>query len=200
MTQSAGNSYASLDDGTLVRRTLAGSDRAFEELIGRHKSRIMMIVSRYARDGQEIDEMAQDTFVKAYFALSGYRFQAPFENWLSRIAARTAIDHLRKRKRKKEIFFSRIDGDEGRKAEEILAPREESGSQIRQRELRDLLETVLDRLSSKEHFLITAKELEGRTVKELRDITGWSESSIKVTLYRARKKMRKILEEEYEKF
>jgi len=194
------HSYTSLEDGTLVRRTLAGSDRAFEELVGRHKSRIMMIVSRYARDGQEIDEMAQDTFVKAYFALSGYRFQAPFENWLSRIAARTAIDHLRKRKRKKEIFFSRIDGDEGRKAEEILAPRGESGSRIRQRELRDLLETVLDRLSPKEHFLITAKELEGRTIKELRNITGWSESSIKVTLYRARKKMRKILEKEHEKF
>lgn len=185
----------SLTDEQLVRATLRKDDRAFEELVQRHRSRVIGIVFRYGRDSQENEDMTQETFVRAYFSLPRFRFRSPFENWLSRIAVRVAMDHLRKRYRRRELFFADISADEPERREALLAAASgEKTDPIARDDLRNLLDQVLERLSPRERFLVTSRELEGRSVREIGELTGWGDSLIKVGLFRARKKMRKILE------
>src|SRR5476649_2182556 len=73
----------------------------FAEIVRRHQSRVFAIRHRYERDVQRVEDLAQETFLKAWRALAQFDGRAPFEHWISRIAARTALDHLRKEKRRK---------------------------------------------------------------------------------------------------
>jgi RNA polymerase sigma-70 factor (ECF subfamily) len=182
-------------DEELVQKTLKGNDSAFEELIRRHKRYVMAIVSHYSRDAQETDDMAQEVFIKAYFSLKTFKFKAPFQHWLSRIASFTAMDHLRKRTRQKEDLFSDLRPECYDWLESVLSAGLNPLSDSRQKkELEDLLETALSVLSAEDQFLMRAAGLEGCSIQELSQRTGWSGALIKVRLFRARKKMRKYLE------
>src|SRR6185369_12041341 len=90
------------DENALLQRIRDGSTDEFAEIIRRHQTRVFAILSRYERDAQLVEDLAQDTFVKAWRALYQFDGRAPFEHWLSRIAAHVAIDHLRAR-REREV-------------------------------------------------------------------------------------------------
>ncbi|MBI1884375.1 MAG: RNA polymerase sigma factor [Chlamydiae bacterium] len=187
---------SSLSDEELIRETLDGNDEAFEELVRRHKTYVMRVVYRYARDEHEVDDLAQQAFLKAYFSLKSYRAKAPFQHWLSRIATHVALDHLRWRHRKKEDFFSEMTDENTELLETILtdASEEKLEDDQTKREARELLEKVLAKLTSQDEWLMRAVELDNKTIKEISEMTGWSISAVKVRLFRARKKMRKVLE------
>src|SRR5690349_5178363 len=72
-------------DETLVRDTLAGDESAFQELITRHKVRVFGTCARFARDGQQLDDLSQEVFLRAWRKLRGFRGDAPFEHWLARL-------------------------------------------------------------------------------------------------------------------
>ncbi|MBI1871539.1 MAG: RNA polymerase sigma factor [Chlamydiae bacterium] len=187
----------SLKDDQLIQEALGGNESSFEELVRRYKVGVMKVVYRYARDAHEVDDMAQEVFLKAYFSLSQYRCKAPFQHWLSRIATRVALDHVRWRSRRKENFFSEMaEEDQGEWLEGVLSflsSESNQESEVNQRDRARLLESILGELSPRDQLVLKAMELEGQTVREISEMTGWGESAIKVRLFRARKKMRKIL-------
>jgi RNA polymerase sigma-70 factor (ECF subfamily) len=185
-----------MSDGDLIRDTLRGDERAFEELVRRHKDQVMRQVWRFAPDPHEADSLAQDVFVRAYFSLSRYRGEAPFANWLARIATRVSLDHLRKRYRRRETLFSELRVESVEALEALSSGAVTAGLRDadRRAELRGLLDLALGRLPPQERMAVTLKELEGHSVREIAGMTGWSASWVKVRLFRARKKMRKILE------
>lgn len=186
----------------MVRETLNGKDEAFEELVRRHKVYVMKVVYRYARDAHEVDDLVQEVFVKAYFSLRTYRFKAPFQHWLSRVATHAALDHLRKRYRRKEDLFSEMAEDDSQEWLEgvlALASEQKNLDPVSKRDMEKFLERVLDQLPPKDQLVLKAMELEGKSVKEISEMTGWGESAVKVRLFRARKKMRKILNRLLEK-
>ena len=190
--------WHSLGDGELVFKTLAHEDRSFEELVRRYKQRVLGLVFRFARDSHEAEDMAQETFVKAYFALSNFKASGSFVGWLLKIASRVSIDQLRKRKRKREFFFSEIaDGaDEDFKLDQIpgLQTRE-SEQTIHLTDLEEFYLKLLNRFSPEDQFILQAAELEGHSMREISEMTGKSVSAVKVRLLRARNKLRKYLEE-----
>ena len=87
------------DDAELLQRIRAGAVDEFAELVRRHQSRVFAILHRYERDAQRVEDLAQETFLKAWRALGQFDARAPFEHWMSRIAVRTALDHLRREKK-----------------------------------------------------------------------------------------------------
>ena len=112
------------DEIKLLERIRNGATDEFAEIVRRHQARVFAVLSRYERDAQRLEDLAQETFVKAWRALEQFDGRAPFEHWISRIAVRAAIDHLRKRQRvRNEVGFDevgedaldwlRADGDEG---------------------------------------------------------------------------------------
>lgn len=178
-------------DERLVEQTLNGSHDAFGLLVRRHKKKVILMVARFARDNDELDDLSQDIFLKAYENLRSFRRESPFEHWLARIAVRTCYDLLRKRKHERlNVPMEKAHLDvadpstppDGTKAQAV-----------------DLVQWGLSRLQADERLVITLLELEEKSVKEVADLTDWSEANVKVRAFRARQKLKNLLEASDEK-
>lgn len=173
------------DSADLVAATLGGDDRAYAEIIRRHKDRILRLAARFARNPADLDEIAQDVFVKAHRSLARYRADAPLEHWLARIATRCCQDYLRRIYRRRwftSLDFLREEGVEPVPEADNTDPRVE------------LLRVALRRLKPEQHTLLVLLELENRGVRETSILTGLSESNVKVRAHRARAALRAQIE------
>jgi len=178
------------DETQLLERIRNGATDEFAEIVRRHQTRVFAVLARYERDAQRLEDLAQETFVKAWRALEQFDGRAPFEHWISRIAVRTAIDHLRKRQRvRNEIGFDEVgedaldwlqtDGDEG---------------ELDARAARELLDLAMRELAPADQLVITLQEIEGRSVKEIAGLMGISGVAVRVRALRARAKLKSALE------
>ncbi len=178
------------DDAELLERIRGGATDDFAELVRRHQSRVFAILHRYERDAHKVEDLAQETFLKAWRALGQFDGRAPFEHWLSRVAARVALDHLRKEKRRQnEIGLPELGDD----ALDWLRNDDEK-SELDARSAAELLELAMRALSPADRLVITMQELEGRSVKEIAVAMGASGVAVRVRAMRARSKLRQALE------
>jgi RNA polymerase sigma-70 factor (ECF subfamily) len=178
------------DDAELLARIRNGATDEFAELVRRHQSRVFAVLHRYERDQHRLEDLAQETFVKTWRALDQYDGRAPFEHWLSRIAVRVALDHLRRRKRVRgEVGLPEL----GEDALDWLHS-DEGGHELESNQAREILELAMRELSPAEQLVITLQEMEGRSVKEICALTGSSGVAVRVRALRARAKLRKALE------
>ncbi len=176
-----------IPDTQLVVQVRAGDDAAYEELIRRHKRKVFGMAARIARDHLELEEIAQEVFVKAYEKLAGYRGDAPFGHWLTRIATNTCHDYLRKRKQQRaEVSVDLYEWM-------LEAPVETHG--VEPEEL-TALARALERLRPDERLVLTLLELEGKSVRETAYIMDISEGNVKVRAHRARKALKELVEKE----
>ncbi len=179
------------DDAELLARIRNGATDDFAELVQRHQSRVFTILHRYERDPHRLEDLAQETFVKVWRALDQFDGRAPFEHWLSRIAVRVALDHLRRQKRSRnEIGLPELGDD----ALEWLQ-NDDDKSELNANQAREILEAAMRGLSPAERLVITLQEIEGRSVKEISALTGSSGVAVRVRAMRARSKLRKALEQ-----
>jgi RNA polymerase sigma-70 factor (ECF subfamily) len=179
-----------LDDAELLDRIRTGSTDEFGELVQRHQGQVFAILYRYERDHQKLEDLAQETFLKAWRALAQFDGRAPFAHWLSRIAVRVALDHLRKEhSHRNEVGFAEL----GEEALEWLRSDDER-NELEARQAAELLALAMRELSPAEQIVITMQELEGRTVKEICDRTGSSSVAVRVRALRARTRLRRVLE------
>ncbi len=184
------------DDRALIAEVLQAqrdgyppaAEQAFAELVRRHKKRIFGIASNFARDHHELEDLCQEVFLAAYRKLGKFRGDAPFEHWVSRIATNRCYDLLRKRKN--HPVQTELDEIGYRLADD--APE----SQRRAREAREILHHAMQALTANQRLSLTLLELEGCSVREAAERTGWSESKVKIEAFRGRKRLRDILSEE----
>lgn len=176
------------NDTELVEKIRGGSADDFGELIQEHQGLVYSILYRYERDKHLLEDLAQETFIKAWKALHQFDGRAPFSHWLSRIAVHVALDHLRKRKRvQKETAIE----DLGEDALEWFHGEENTDLQGNQ--AREILELAMQKLSAEERLVITLQEIEGKNAAEIGALTGWSNVGVRVRVFRARKKLRAAL-------
>src|SRR5438552_3972829 len=114
-------SAAETSDDALIERTLAGDESAFEHLVTRHGRRVFAIARHFFRHPETVEDIAQETFAKAFFSLASYRRGASFEQWLAKIAVNNCYDELRKRKKRGEMTLADLTEDEGVWLENKLA-------------------------------------------------------------------------------
>ena len=178
-------------DESLIREIRGGNKEAFVQLVRRYKRKVFGLAARFARDADDLDDICQDVFIKVYENLGKFRADAPFEHWLSRVTVRTCYDALRRRKKEKGNV----------PLESIHHLLEDSSIDRNQaaEESRNLLEWGLARLRPEEHLVITLLELEEKSIKEIAEMTGWSQANVKVRAFRARQKLKRILERHYER-
>ncbi len=179
------------DDAELLERIRGGATDDFAEIVRRHQSRVFAILHRYERDGHKVEDLAQETFVKAWRALGQFDGRAPFEHWLSRIAARVALDHLRREKRRQSEIGLPEFGDD---VLDWLRSSDEK-DELAARSAAELLELAMRELSPADRVIITMQELEGRSVKEIARVLGASGVAVRVRAMRARTKLRRALEQ-----
>ncbi len=178
------------DDAELLQRIRAGATDEFAELVQRHQTRVFGILHRYERDAQRVEDLAQETFLKAWRALAQFDGRAPFEHWISRIAVHVALDHLRRERRhKNEVALPDLGEDV---LDWLRSPDEKS--ELESRGAAEILQRAMQRLSPADQVVITMQELEGRSVKEIAAALGVSSIAVRVRAVRARAKLKRALE------
>ncbi len=182
-------------DTELVARSSAGDDGAFEELFNRHRRRVALIASRFFRQREQIEEIVQETFTKAYFALADFSNtqEASFAAWLARIAFNTCYDELRRIKRRPESALSNISEEENAWLKEQLQATGAESDVEATAITRDLTDKLLARLSAEDRLVLVMLDAEGLSVSEIAKLTSWSDSKVKVRAHRARARLRGVL-------
>jgi len=178
-------------DSELIAAVLRGDSESFESLIRKYQPRVFATARRYARREDEVEDIVQEIFIKAFQKLSSYRGDAPFEHWLMRLAVHTCYDFLRMHQRKKENSFGELSTEENDWLEHFVA--EPSADLEKVAAAKALVDKILDQLSPSARLVITLLEIEERSIKEIAALTGWSVSLVKVRAFRARAEMRKCL-------
>jgi RNA polymerase sigma-70 factor (ECF subfamily) len=178
------------DDADLLQRIRSGATDEFAELVRRHQARVFGVLHRYERDAQRLEDLAQETFLKAWRALEQFDGRAPFEHWISRIAVRTALDHLRRTKRhKNEIGLPDLGEDV---LDWLRSPDERS--EVDSRDAAEVLHRAMQELSPADRVVITMQELEGCSVKEIAAVLVVSSIAVRVRALRARAKLKRAVE------
>lgn len=189
-------SVAEPSDVELVARVRNGDDEsAFEELFNRHRRRVALIASRFFRQREQIEEIIQESFTKAYFALGDFYNQqeASFAAWMARIAYNSCYDELRRMKRRHESSLSDVSEEDTGWLKEALRA-EVAGGDIEQVTVtRDLAAKLLQRLSAEDRMVLVMLDAEELSVAEIAELTGWSISKVKVRAHRARASLRRVL-------
>jgi len=181
-------------EAALIRAVKAGDAASFEPLIEKYQGRVLSTVRRYARRDHEIEDVAQEVFVKAFQRIGSYRGEAPFEHWLMRLAVRTCYDSLRAHRRNRELSMTDLAPEEMDWLERAGGSGAEERTGVQDAEAaRQLVGRLLEHLSPAARLVITLLEIEDRSVKEVSALTGWSVPLVKVRAFRARNEMRKLL-------
>ena len=180
-------------DEELVRIVVGGDVDCFEELITRYQSRVFGMARKYFRNESDAEDVVQTIFTKTFQKLSSYKGTAPFEHWFMRLSVNACYDALRrKRNRPDQTISDMLFDDES--WQDRLGNIPDASDRVGLEEARELVYTVLGQISDRARIVLTLQELEGRTIKEIAEITGWSESLVKVQAFRARKEMRASVE------
>ena len=178
-------------EAQLIAAVLKGDAASFEPLVEKYSPRVFATARRYARRESEVEDIAQEVWLKAYEKLRSFRSEAPFEHWLMRLAVRTCYDFLRGHQRNRETTFSELSEPEGDWLERFVSQPESAGENAEA--ARQLVNLVLEQLSPAARLIITLAEIEQRPMKEIATLTGWSVPLVKVRAFRARAEMRKVL-------
>ena len=178
------------DEAACLRRVRERDEAACRELVEHLYPAVIRLVRAHLPRRDEEEDLAQEVFLKMFARLDQYREQVPLEHWVSRIAVTTCYDKLRAQQRRPELRRADLSEEESERIDRITADTVDD-TKSDALAARELVGRLLDRLSPSDRLVITLLELEQRSIEEIRQITGWNSSLIKVRAFRARQKMRK---------
>ncbi len=188
-------------DALLVERTVAGDQKAFELLVIKYERRIQRLIGRMVRDVDLVEDIAQETFIRAYRALAQFRGDAQFYTWLYRIAVNTAKKFLMDLKRNptvSENYFKSAVDDETSLIENELTSPETPEAVLASKEIAEMVNSAMDALAEELRQAITLREIEGLTYEEIANIMDCPIGTVRSRIFRAREaisqKIRPMLE------
>lgn len=168
----------------------------FAELVARHQRRAVRIGFHYLRDAADADEAAQDAFVKAYTHLGSFREELPFEIWFTRILINGCLDRLKSRRRRERWMAPPLvdaSGAERDPADYLPSRSPSPEDRVLSAERRRQIMTALAQLPERQRMVFMMSHIEGRSSREVSTITGLNESTVRVHLFRAIRRLRGLL-------
>jgi RNA polymerase sigma-70 factor (ECF subfamily) len=182
-----------LDEAGLIRAAQNGDQSAFESLVQSYDQGVLRLAGNLLRSEQDAFDIYQETFLRVFRNLHNFRFDCSFRTWLYRIVTNLCLDHLRKRKVRKEesTLVPTSDGDVDRIA--VLAednPLRDPQRSLLSQELRGRIESVLAELTPRERLVFEMRHFQGMRLRAIGDSLGTTEEAAKNCLFRATQKMR----------
>ncbi|MDB5938383.1 MAG: polymerase, sigma-24 subunit, RpoE [Polaromonas sp.] len=188
-------------DALLVERTVAGDQKAFELLVIKYQRRIQRLIGRMVRDVDLVEDIAQETFIRAYRALGQFRGEAQFFTWLYRIAVNTAKKALMDLKRNptvSENAYKSDDDDETSRVENELTSPETPETVLASKEIANIINQAMQDLPEELREAITLREIEGLSYEEISEAMDCPIGTVRSRIFRAREaisaKVRPLLE------
>lgn len=176
-------------DRDLVKQAQRGSKAAFEELVRRHQNRVFAVARGILKRQEDVEDISQQVFVKAYFALKKFDQRSAFTTWLYKITVNECWDLLRKRKVRPLVYESDFSEEQTRQYQASQETRDETpdiGSRI---DARNRVEELLGYLDERDRGMLVLKEVEGFAIEEIAEIFDLNTNTVKVRLFRARQRI-----------
>ncbi len=177
-------------DPALAAAAAAGDEGAFEALVERWQARVAGLARRFFRRAEDVEEIAQEVFLKMHRSIGEYRGEAPFEHWLLRVATNACRDRLRARRRRPEAVLSEVTDDARRWLDAALEGAAQEAAQVEA--ARVLAADLLDALPEKDRIVLVLLDLEGKSAAEVAGLTGSTRGAVKVRAMRARRALRRL--------
>jgi RNA polymerase sigma-70 factor, ECF subfamily len=179
-----------LVDFELIKQAQRGDSAAFNEIVLAYRKRVLRQITRLIARPEDVEDVAQEVFLRLYFSLDQLREEKVFEPWLYRLTANAAFDYLRKLRRRLEFRMSDLSEQQVSKADAVESGRVDQDEQ-RNRRVREAVDSLLGTISEADRVLLVLKEVEGLSLKELEQVYEVNENALKVRLYRARQRVLK---------
>jgi len=182
---------AAREDRQLVQESLEGNQLSFQLLIERYQDRIASLVRHYTRSTVEIEDIVQDTFVKAYRKLASFQHEAAFSTWLYRIAVNTCLDFLKRAGRNpvQSVEDPEVVGRPEDHRASVAAP----DSRLERQEVAEITQTVLGELPEIFRTVLVLREFEAQSYQEIAEVLGISIGTVESRLFRARARFKEAL-------
>lgn len=175
----------------LISKIKSGETHLYKELVESHSANVFNLIRGVVSGREDAEEIAQDVFVKAFFSLKNFRGDCSFSTWLYRIAYNMSISKIRQKKRD----FIPID------VNRTLDISDDTFLTEKKSELEEMfimIQNALEQLDSKDKFLIVSFYMHEKSIKDLMEITGLSESNVKVRLHRSKKRLSQLINDNRE--
>ena len=172
----------------LIESARSGDDAAFNQIVLAYRKRILGTISRLIGRPEDVEDVGQEVFLRLYFSLDQLRTAEVFEPWLYRLTVNAAYDHLRRQRRRHESRMSDLS------EQQVMMADAAAGGKVtleeeRKSNLKEFVHTLLDSVSEEDRILLTLKEVEGLSLKELEQVYQVNENALKVRLFRARQRV-----------
>jgi RNA polymerase sigma-70 factor (ECF subfamily) len=172
----------------LIQNAQKGDDAAFNQVVVAYRKRILGTIARLIGRPEDVEDVAQEVFLRLYYSLDQLRTPEVFEPWLYRLTVNASYDYLRKQRRRNEARMSDLSEQQVMMAD-AAAGGKASGEEQRQKQVKELVDSLLQSVSEQDRILLTLKEVEGLSLKELEKIYSVNENALKVRLFRARQRV-----------
>jgi RNA polymerase sigma-70 factor, ECF subfamily len=184
-----------MTDDELVAAARAGDESAFGRLFERHRRLVSRLGYRFFPRRDQVEEIIQESFIKAYFALDDYQGggEKSFVSWLARIAVRTCYDELRRVRRRGESSIGDLSEEEAAYLHERLRDLSAGGNVEGAAISRDLANKLLSRLRPDDRMVLALLKLEELSIAEISNLTGWTTAKVKMRSHRAQRGLRQLL-------
>lgn len=186
-------SESSEQDRVLVEQALSGDESAYQALMNKYKNALYHHVRRMTRDRDEVDDLVQESFIKAFAALESYSSQFAFSTWLYKIATNHTIDYLRKKKLQTYSIDKPIQTREGEMEYELPDTTYRPDRHIVEDQRRDLIQMAIDALPEKYNRVIVMRHQQEKSYEEIARELDLPLGTVKAHIFRARELLNKFL-------
>ena len=177
------------EDELLVKETLAGNQASFQLLVERYQGRIFAMTRHYTRNPVEIEDLVQDTFLKAYSRLESFQHQSSFYTWLYRIATNTVLDYMKRCGRSPVQSVEDTDAIEAPHSTRSVGP----DAAMEQSEIAKITHAVLEEIPDIFRTVLVMREFDDLSYQEIADVLGISIGTVESRLFRARARFKEKL-------
>jgi RNA polymerase sigma-70 factor (ECF subfamily) len=174
----------------LIERARSGDAGAFNEVVLAYRKRILGTISRLIGRPEDVEDVAQEVFVRLYYSLDQLRTAQVFEPWLYRLTVNASYDYLRRAKRRNESRMADLSEQQVLMADSLAGGRQQNEERQKGR-VREFMDALFVHVSEEDRLLLTLKEVEGLSLKELEKVYSVNENALKVRLFRARQRVLK---------
>lgn len=193
-------SASSLEDDKLVAEAVGGSEQAYKGLVDKYERAIYFHILKMIRDQEQVEDLVQETFVKAFDNLNSYNTDYAFSTWLYRIATNHTIDYLRKKKLKTLSIDEPVKTREGDM--QMQLPDESAGTDrsIIRKQRQKMVQQEIENLPPKYRRVIQMRHMEEKSYQEIAEVLDLPLGTVKAHIFRARELLYKALKDKREKF
>lgn len=177
----------------LIARAKAGDQAAFEQLVVENQNRVYSLALRMLGNPEDAQDTAQEAFLNAWRALPSFKGESSFSTWVYRLASNACIDHLRRRKRRREVEAASLTGEEGEGDWEPADHQADPALQTERRMAREAVEQALQALPNHQREILVMRELSGLSYQEIGEALELDLGTVKSRIARARLALKKIL-------